>query len=79
MEINDMVAKINEALVAGGYRSDEAKAVAWKKEVKPGQTIERIYLKGKKANGYVHQVAGSWHAEDISFLALHGLVSNAIA
>lgn len=66
-EFESIVILINEKLQQKGYKSTEAKAEFWSKEVKPGQVLRRIYLNGKKANGYVQQVDGKWMREGMNF------------
>ena len=78
MELKQMAEKINEALKAKGYKPEEARANAWTKEIKPGQIVERIYLNGKKAAGYVHLADGAWKREGINFSLLHQIVGEAI-
>jgi hypothetical protein len=51
--LNNLAQKINGALRISGYRPEEATARYWSKEVKPGIVIERLYLGGKKANGFI--------------------------
>ena len=81
-----MAAKINSALTANGYTSAEAHASVccgptagiWVKEVKPGISLQRIYLNGKKTNGYVHFVDEKWEAEGISFMSISRIVGEII-
>ena len=77
-QLEEMAAKINSALTANGYKSGEAHASVWVKEVKPGTTLRRIYLNGKKANGYVHFVDEKWEAEGISFMSISRIVGELI-
>lgn len=76
--IAEMAQKIDAALVAAGYKPSEAFASIWHKETAPGVIVERIYLKGKKANGYVFLADGAWKVEGVSFMMLLRIIEAAI-
>ena len=79
MEMKDMVTKINRALKAGGYKPEEATARYWGKANEEGQiTIERIYLSGKKANGYISIDDGKPVLHDSKFLNITRIVEAAL-
>lgn len=77
-QLEAIASKINTALQAKGYKPTEARASIWMKEIK-GVEVGRVYLNGKKADGYVHQFAGKWQSADISFLALYRIVQDVLA
>ena len=74
--MEEMAAMINSALAAHGYKRPEAHATIWAN--KEG-TVQRVYLNGKKANGYVHLVDGKWEAQGISYMTLLRIVEEVIA
>lgn len=67
MTIQELATKMNEALAAKGYKREEASASVWMKDVKPGVKLERVYLNGKKANGFLTIVDGKIKEEKCSF------------
>lgn len=77
-QLEDMAARINAALSARNYKPTEAYAAVWVKKVKPEQVLQRIYLKGNKANGYLHFTDGKWESQGISFSNLYHLIADVI-
>jgi hypothetical protein len=70
VDLKSLVEKINAALIAGNYKSDEAKASYWSKG-----DAERIYLNGKKANGYIDLQSGKPTLNKCSFIPVYRIVS----
>jgi hypothetical protein len=78
MELERIAEQINAALASKGYKSVEAQASVWRKEVESGKPIERIYLRGKKANGYLSEQNGRMEITDCNFLTLYWIVREVI-
>lgn len=77
-ELNRVTGLINRALVDVGYKRVEAYANAWQGE-RSGVLIQRIYLNGKKASGYVSMVDGVWSMEKVNFAMLQRAIGAALS
>jgi hypothetical protein len=79
MKLEEIAEQINLALASKGYKSAEACAKVWRKEVEPGKRLERIYLSGKKANGYIPEQNGRLEITDCNFELLYRIVCEVIS